>query len=71
MAEEEATITLRLPPPEADAFACLLKRMGYTECARLSNRFRQYPDGRSETDVMWAGLQLVEHAFAEAGFAPR
>ena len=35
------------------------------------NRVRRYPDERSELDVMWAAVQLVEAQFAEAGFAPR
>ena len=72
MAEREViTIPLRMPTHEANAFAQLLKRMNYDDCARHSNRMRQYPDGRQEVDVMWAAVRLVEHQFAEAGFAPR
>ena len=64
-------IPLNLPAYEADAFARLLKRMTLDDCVRRSNRVRQYPDRRSECDVMWSAVQLVENQFAEAGFAPR
>lgn len=69
--DKSITIPLQLPSDEADAFACLLKRTTYDDCLRRSNRVRQYPDGRSELDVMWAAVRLVETQFAEAGFAPR
>ena len=74
MADSEpttVTIPLRLPRDEASAFAELLKRTSYDDCARRSNRRKQYSDGREEADVMWSGLRLVETQFAEAGFAPR
>ena len=65
------TIPIDLPRDEACAFAELLKRTSYDDCLRRSNRNKRYPDGRSEADVMWSGLRLVESQFAEAGFAPR
>lgn len=68
---EIITIPLNLPRDEATAFAELLKRMSYDDCLRRSNRRKQYPDGREEVDVMWAGLRLVETQFNEAGFCPR
>ena len=72
MADQQAiTIPLDLPRDEADAFAHLLKRTTYDDCARRSNRVRKYPDGRAELDVMWAAVKLIENQFAEAGFAPR
>ena len=72
MADQQAiTIPLDLPPDEADAFAHLLKRTTYGDCARCSNRVRKYPDGRAELDVMWSAVKLIENQFAEAGFAPR
>jgi len=74
MADSKPTtiaIPLNLPPDEADAFARLLKRTTYDDCARRSNRVRKYPDGRAELDVMWSAVQLVERQFAEAGFAQR
>ena len=64
-------IPLNLPRDEATAFAELLKRSTYDDCVRHSNRVRRYPDGRSELDVMWSAVQLVEKQFAEAGIAPR
>jgi hypothetical protein len=65
------TISLDLPRDEADAFSHLLKRTTYDDCARRSNRVRRYPDGRSELDVMWSAVKLIENQFAEAGFNPR
>jgi hypothetical protein len=68
---EVITIPLQLPRPEAEAFAEFLKRSSYDDCLRRANRRKQYPDGREEVDVMWAGLRLVETQFNEAGFCPR
>jgi hypothetical protein len=70
MADKDATIPLKMPTDEADAFARFLKRCTYTDCAARSNRVRKY-SGRDETDVMWAALRMVESQFAEAGFSPR
>jgi hypothetical protein len=70
-AQDAITIPLDLPCDEADAFARLLKRTTYDDCARRSNRLRKYPDGRAELDVMWSAVKLIENQFAEAGFAPR
>ena len=71
MADPRAiTIPLDLPRDEADAFAQFLKRTTYDDCIRHSNRMRKYPDGRAELDVMWSAVKLIEHQFAEAGFAP-
>jgi len=72
MADEAiTTITLHLPRNEATAFAELLKRTTYEDCARHSNRIRHYPDGRQELDVMWSAVRMVENQLAEQGFAPR
>jgi hypothetical protein len=68
---EVITIPLDLPRDEAEAFAELLKGTSYDDCLRRSNRRKTYSDGRSEADVMWSGLRLVENQFAEAGFCPR
>jgi hypothetical protein len=65
------TIPLDLPGEEADAFARFLKRCTYTDCIARSNRIRKYPDGREETDVIWAAVCRVQNQFSEAGFAPR
>jgi hypothetical protein len=64
-------IPIDLPRGEAWAFAQLLKRTSYEDCLRRSNRLKRYCDGRTEADVMWSALRLVEDQFAEAGFAPR
>ncbi len=64
-------IPLALPRDEATAFAEVLKRTSYDDCLRRSNQLKKYPDGRCESDVMWAGLRLVETQFADAGFRPR
>ncbi len=72
MAKSEViTIPIVLPRDEACAFAELLKRTSYDDCLRRSNRRKIYSDGRSEADVMWSALRLVESQFAEAGFCPR
>jgi hypothetical protein len=68
---EIITIPVDMSRDEACAFAELLKRTSYDDCLRRSNRNKRYGDGRTEADVMWAGLRLVENQFAEAGFAPR
>jgi hypothetical protein len=65
------TIPLDMPREEACAFAELLKRTSYDDCLRRSNRRKTYSDGRTEADVMWSALRLVEAQFNEAGFAPR
>src|SRR5260370_16794228 len=65
------TIPIDLSRDEACAFAELLKRTSYEDCLRRSNRLKRCSDGREEADVMWSALRLVEHQFAEAGFAPR
>jgi hypothetical protein len=69
--DENITIQLRMPTYEADAFAQLIKRTTYSDIAQRANRLRQYPDRRSELDVMWSAIRMVELQFAEAGFAPR
>jgi hypothetical protein len=64
-------IPLSMPEAEAGAFGQLLKRMTYDDCARLSNRTRKYPDGRTECDTMWSAVCIVQDQFRDAGFAPR
>ena len=60
-------IPLELPDDEAMALAQLTKRIGYDDCERLSNRY----DGGRELDAMIAGIDKLQRALAEAGFAPR
>jgi hypothetical protein len=61
---------LAMPADEAMAFAQLLKRLGYDDCKRLSDRKAHY-GLHSECDVMWSSVQSVQRQFAQAGFAPR
>ena len=65
------TITLRLNPHEARALGQMVKRMTFEHCDRLSSRFDRYSDGRLERDVMLDGVTSLQHALADAGFAPR
>jgi hypothetical protein len=60
-------VHLELPSNEAMALAQLVKRLGYDDCKRLSSRY----DGGQERDAMLAGIDKLQRALAEAGFAPR
>ncbi len=60
-------ITVDLPNDEAMALAQLVKRLGYDDAERLSSRY----DGGHERDLMLAGINKLQRALAEAGFAPR
>jgi hypothetical protein len=60
-------VTVDLPPDEAMALAQLVKRLGYDDAQRLSSRY----DGGAERDAMLAGVDKLQCALADAGFAPR
>jgi hypothetical protein len=60
-------VTVDLPPDEAMALAQMVKRLGYDDAERLSSRY----DGGTERDAMLAGINKLQRALAEAGFAPR
>ncbi|HWN48634.1 MAG TPA: hypothetical protein VNO18_02165 [Xanthobacteraceae bacterium] len=60
-------IVLELPDDEASAVAQLVKRLGYDDAERLSSRY----DGGEERDAMLNGIDKLQRALAEAGFAPR
>ena len=60
-------VTVDLPDGEAMALAQLVKRLGYDDAERLSSRY----DGGAERDRMLAGVNKLQRALAEAGFAPR
>jgi hypothetical protein len=60
-------IILDLPDNEAMAVAQLIKRLGYDDAERLSSRY----DGGHERDLMLAGIDKLQRALAESGFAPR
>ncbi len=67
MSGENKLLTLDLPPDEAHALAQLVKRLNRSDCERLSDRH----DGGQERDAMIAGIDKLQCALAEAGFAPR
>jgi hypothetical protein len=60
-------VTVELPPDEARALAQFVKRTGFDDCKRLADRH----DGGVELDDMRTGLDKLQRALAEAGFAPR
>jgi hypothetical protein len=60
-------IILDLPRDEAMALAQFVKRLGFDDAERLSSRY----DGGEERDAMLAGINKLQRALAEAGFAPR
>jgi hypothetical protein len=60
-------ITVEMPAKEAAAIAQLVKRFGYDDAERFSSRY----DGGEERDDMLAGVDKLQRALAEAGFAPR
>jgi hypothetical protein len=60
-------VALELPDDEARALAQICKRTGHGDCERLASRF----DCGEEADAMWAAVQKLQRALAEAGFAPR
>ncbi len=60
-------VILDLPDDQAMALAQLVKRLGYDDAERLSSRY----DGGAERDAMLAGIDKLQRALAEAGFAPR
>ena len=60
-------VVIELPDDQAMALAQLAKRLGYDDAERLSSRY----DGSEERDAMLAGIDKLQRALAEAGFAPR
>jgi len=65
MSGENKLVALDMPPDEAHAIAHLVKRLDRSE--RLSHRY----DRGAERDAMIAGIDKLQRALAEAGFAPR
>jgi hypothetical protein len=59
--------TVELPPEQAMALAQLVKRLGHHDCERLSSRY----DGGQERDAMLSGIDKLQRALAESGYAPR
>ena len=60
-------ILLELARDEAMALAELAKRFTHDDAVRFSNRH----DGGRERDAMLAGIDKLQRALREAGFAPR
>jgi hypothetical protein len=64
---ETTTIPLELPREEARAFAQIVKRIDYNLCAKWASMTRTYGP-RSEHDVMWSAVCMLERQLNEAGF---
>jgi hypothetical protein len=60
-------VTVDIQPNEALALAQLCKRFTYDNAERLASRY----DGGEERDAMLQGVDKLQRAHAEAGFAPR
>jgi hypothetical protein len=60
-------VVVELPQDEAMALAQMVKRLRYDDAERLSSRY----DGGAERDSMLSGIERLQRALAEAGFAPR
>jgi len=52
------------------ALAQFVKRLGYDDCVRKGGLYVFY-SGRTEADVMWAALCILQRELAAAGFSPR
>ena len=60
-------ISFTMPKDQAWALAQFVKRLGYDDAERLASRY----DGGHERDLMLAGIDALQRALADAGFAPR
>jgi type IV secretion system protein VirB11 len=63
-------IALGMRANEATAFAKFIQGLGYEDCTRFAAPNVTY-NGIPEADAIWSGLQTLQRALAEAGFAPR
>jgi hypothetical protein len=65
------TIPVELPSSdEAVALAQYVKRIGYEDVNKFANPCITY-GGRTEADVMWSAVCVLQRQLADAGFAPR
>ncbi len=64
------TILLCIPRDEATALARLIAQIDPDECALYAKPHRAYGE-RSEAEVMFAGLLILQGALAGAGFMPK
>ena len=67
---DDSKIPLELPRSEAAACSQFLKRIDYDTMGRFTSIFVFY-SGRTEHDVAWSAVRIVQRQLAEAGFAPR
>jgi hypothetical protein len=63
-------ITLDMPANELAALAQLVKRIGFEDVKRFAASSMTY-GARSEGDMMWSAVCLLQRQLADAGFAPR
>jgi hypothetical protein len=64
------TIPLILPFDEAAALAQFVKRTTYDDVGQRTSTFVFY-SGRTEHDVAWSAICLVQRQLADASFNPR
>jgi hypothetical protein len=64
------TIPLTLPFEEAQALSQLVKRIDYATIGSFTSTFTFY-SGRTEQDVAWSAVCLVQRQLADAGLNPR
>jgi hypothetical protein len=67
---EQYDVMLVIPETEARAFAKLVASIDYDTCNRFASVCYTYGT-RSEGDVMWSALCMIQRQLSEAGFAPR
>ncbi len=68
--ENASTIPLELPPNEAAAFSQFAKRIDYDTVGRFTAPMVTY-GGRTEHDVAWCAVNMLQRQLAEAGYDPR
>jgi hypothetical protein len=63
-------VGLLMPEDELRALAQFAKRIGYEDVNHFAAASYTYAV-RSEGDVMWSAVCMLQRQLAEAGFAPR
>ena len=64
------TITIPLILPFDEAASQFLKRATYDDVGQRTSSFVFY-SGRTDQDVAWSAVRLVQRQLADAGFNPR
>ena len=67
---KEITVRLHMPATQATALAQFVKRLDFETCATFASPCAVY-NGVPECDTMWASIDTLRSALADAGFAPR